>query len=155
MEKEGIVKRIEKLAIPLLASESLELVDIEFKKESHGLVLRFFIDREGGVDLDTCSRANEALGNLLDTEDLISSSYILEVSSPGIERPLKKQEDFKKFVGSKIYVKTRYKIEGRKHFTGILKSASEETFTIECEGLTIEIPYSEVSKAHLVVDIDF
>ena len=155
MDREGVVKRIEELAIPILTSEDLKLVDIEFKKEAHGLVLRFLIDREGGVDLDTCSRTSEVLSNLLDAEDLISSSYTLEVASPGIERPLKKIEDFKKFVGSKIYAKTKTKIKERKHFTGILKTAAEETFTIECEDLTIEIPYSEVSKTHLVVGFHF
>lgn len=152
MDKKGIVEKIEKLAIPLLALEGLELVDIEFKKEGHGLVLRFYIDREGGVSLDTCSKASEVLDGMLDTEDLIASSYILEVSSPGIERPLKKPKDFEKFVGSKIFAKTRVKIEDRKHFTGIIKATSKNKFTIECENVTTDIPYSEVTNAHLVVD---
>ncbi len=155
MDKEGIVKRIEKLTIPLLASEGLELVDIELKKEGQRLVLRFFIDQEGGVSLDTCSRASQVLGCMLDAEDLISSSYYLEVSSPGIERPLKRPKDFEKFVGSKIYAKTKTKTHGRKHFTGILKTAAEQAFAIECKDMTVEIPYREVRKAHLVVDLDF
>jgi len=155
MDKEGIVERIEELAIPLLVSEGLELVDVELKKEAHGLVLRFMIDKEGGVDLDVCSRASGVLGDLLDREDILSQSYVLEVCSPGIERPLKKKEDFKRFVGSKIFARTRYKIEGGKSFTGLLKSASDEAFTIEYDGKTLEIPYGDVSKARLVVDVHF
>lgn len=154
MNKEGIVKRIEQLAIPLLASEGLEVVDIELKKEGQGLVLRFFIDREGGIDLDTCARANEILGNMLDEVDLISSSFMLEVCSPGIERRLKKLKDFQKYVGKIIYAKTRTKIEGRKQFTGVLKEAGE-VITIDCDDLTINIPYKEIYNAHLVVDFDF
>ena len=155
MDKEGIVERIEELAIPLLVSEGLELVDVELKKEAQGSVLRFTIDKEGGVDLEVCSRASGVLGDLLDREDILSSSYVLEVSSPGIERLLKKKEDFKRFVGSNIYVRTRYKIEGGKNFTGLLKSASDEALTIEYDGKTLEIPYSDVSKARLVVDVHF
>ncbi len=155
MDREGIVKRIEELAIPLLVSEGLELVDVELKKEGHGLVLRFTIDKEGGVNLDVCSRASGVLGDLLDREDILSQSYVLEVCSPGIERPLKKKEDFKRFVGSKIFARTKQKIDGGKSFTGLLKSASDESFMIEYDGKTLEIPYGDVSKARLVVDINF
>jgi len=154
VNKEGIVERIEKLAIPLLASEGLEIVDIEFKKEGQELVLRFFIDREGGIDLDTCAKANEIIGDMLDEVDLISSSFMLEVCSPGIERRLKKLEDFQKHVGQTIYAKTRTKIEGKKQFTGVLKEAGE-VITIDCDGLTIDIPYKDICNAHLVVDFDF
>jgi len=154
VNKEGIVKRIEQLAIPLLASEGLDLVDIELKKEGQGLVLRFFIDREGGIDLDTCAKANELLGDMLDEIDLISSSFMLEVCSPGIERRLKKLEDFQKYIGQKIFAKTSIKIEGRKQFTGVLKEAGE-IITIDCDDLIVDIPYREICKAHLVVDFDF
>ena len=154
MNKDGIVKRIEELAVPLLGSEGLELVDIELKREGYGEVLRFYIDRESGIDLDTCSKASEVLSRMLDAEDPIYSSYSLEVSSPGIERPLKKPKDFKKFIGSRIFVKTRTKTHDKKHFTGTLKTATEETLAVECDDVTVEIPYNEVSKAHLVVDFD-
>lgn len=155
MNREGIVKQITKLAIPLLTSEQLELVDVEFKREGHGQVLRFMIDREGGVDLDTCSKASEILGDMLEMEDVIISSYNLEVCSPGIERPLKAPKDFSKYVGLKIYAKTRTKTHDRKHFTGTLRAATKEAFTVECDDITVEIPYKLVSKAHLVVDLDF
>lgn len=155
MDNEGIVRQIEKLAIPLLASEGFALIDIELKKEAHGLVLRFFIDREGGVDLDACGKASGFLGDLIDEKDLISSSYILEVASPGIERRLRRPADFKRFAGLNIQVKTLTRIEGRKRFTGLIKEAGEESFTVGCEDLTVEIPYGQVSNAHLVVDLDF
>jgi len=155
MNREGIVRQITELAIPLLASEQLELIDVEFKREGHGQVLRFLIDREGGVDLDTCTKTSEILGDMLEMEDIVTSSYNLEVCSPGIERPLKRPEDFSKFVGSKIYAKTRTKTHDRKHFAGILGAATKETFTVKCDDITVEIPYKLVSKAHLVVDLDF
>ena len=154
MNMDGIVKRIEELAIPLLAAEGIELVDVEFKREGHGQVLRFLIDREGGVDLDACSRASETLSRMLDSEDPISSSYDLEVCSPGIERPLSRPEDFIRYSGSKAHIKTRRKILERKHFTGIIAAATEEAVTIEQEGVEVVIPYEEVSRAHLVVDLD-
>jgi ribosome maturation factor RimP len=154
MNKNGIVERIEELAIPVLASEGLELVDVEFKREGYGQVLRFFIDREGGVDLDACTKASEVLSRMLDLEDLITSSYNLEVCSPGIERPLKKPQDFQKYSGAKAHIKTKRKIHERKHFTGTIEAATEEAVTVEDEGVKIEIPYEEVSKAHLVVDFD-
>ncbi len=154
MNREGIVKQITELAIPILTSEHLELVDVELKKEGHGQVLRFMIDREGGVDLDTCSKASELLGDMLEMEDIVISSYNLEVCSPGIERPLKKPKDFSKFIGSKIYAKTITKTHHRKHFTGILRAATKETFTVECDDITVQIAYKVVSKAHLVVDLD-
>ncbi len=155
MNKNGMVKRIEERAIPLLASEGLGLVDVEFKREGYGQVLRFLVDREGGVDLDTCAKASEVLSRMLDFEDLIHVSYNLEVCSPGIERPLNKPQDFKKYRGAKVHIKTKRKINERKHFTGIITAAREEAVQIDCEGEGLEIPYDEVKKAHLVVDFDF
>ncbi len=148
------VSDIEKLISPILLNEGLELVDVEFKKEPVGMVLRTYIDSENGVDLDTCSRASKILLRELDKSNLIEQNYILEVSSPGIEKPLRKPEHFKKFIGSKIFVKTKVAIEKRKQFKGMLKVAKDDTFEVDCDGKIFKIPYDILGKAHLIVDID-
>lgn len=140
---------------PLLKALSVELVDVEFKREPAGWVLRIYIDKEGGVDLDTCQRVSEAVDPLLDAEDIIPMRYFFEVSSPGIERPLKRKEDYKKFVGEEIFVNTFSPLNSRRKFKGRLKEALEEKFILECEGKLYEIDYDNVSKAHLVVEIKF
>jgi len=148
------VSDIEKLISPILLNEGLELVDVEFKKESTGVVLRIYIDSESRVDLDTCSRASKMLSRELDKSNLIEQNYTLEVSSPGIERILRKPEHFKKFVGSKIFVKTKVAMEKRKQFKGILKLVKDDAFEVDCDGEIFKIPYDILGKAHLVVDID-
>lgn len=144
-----------KMVEPVLESLSVELVDVEFKKEPAGWVLRLYIDKEGGVDLNTCQEVSEALNPLLDVEDLIPTRYFFEVSSPGIERPLKRKEDYRKFVGEEVFVNTFSPVDSRRKFKGRLKEALEEKFVVECEGKLYEIDYENVSKAHLVVEIQF
>ncbi|HDP69419.1 MAG TPA: ribosome maturation factor RimP, partial [Actinobacteria bacterium] len=100
------VSEIENLVGKILLDQGVELVDVEFKREPVGMVLRVYIDSSGGVDVDMCARTSETISQELDKANLISKSCTLEVSSPGIERPLKKPEHFKKYVGSKIFVKT-------------------------------------------------
>lgn len=143
------------IAEPVLESLSVELVDVEFKKEPAGWVLRLYIDKEGGVDLNTCQEVSEALNPLLDAEDLIPTRYFFEVSSPGIERPLRRKEDYRKFVGEEVFVNTFSPVDSRRRFKGRLKEALGEKFVIECEGKLYEIDYENVSKAHLVVEIQF
>ncbi len=144
-----------KIAAPVLESLSVELVDVEFKREPAGWVLRLYIDKEGGVDLNTCQEVSEVLNPLLDAEDLIPIRYFFEVSSPGVERPLRRKEDYRKFVGEEVFVNTFSPVDSRRRFKGRLKEASAEKFVIECEGKLYEIDYENVSKAHLVVEIQF
>lgn len=155
MDKAEIVSKVEQLISPILEEQEFELVDVELKKEPVGLVLRIFIDREGGVDLDTCNRASEVIGQALDRADLIATPYSLEISSPGIERPLRKPKDFRRFTGSNIFVRTIKPLNNRRQFKGVLKSAGDESFAIQCDGELVEIPYGLVSKAHLVVGLVF
>src|SRR4030066_246181 len=96
MERE-IVDRLRAMAEPILLGERMELVDIEYRRESKGWVLRLYIDKEGGVTLDDCTRISQEVGRSLDVEDFISTPYTLEVSSPGLARPLKKEKDFMKY----------------------------------------------------------
>ncbi len=155
MRKKEIEERVSQLIRPYLESEKIDLVDVEFASEPKGRVLRIFIDKKGKVDLNTCAFVSEMIDPLIEGENIISGSYYLEVSSPGIERPLKRKEDYVRFIGSKISVKTFSPIDGRRKFTGILKKAGEEGFIIQCNSENYEIFYSDVSKANLVVEINF
>ncbi|HAW59920.1 MAG TPA: ribosome maturation factor RimP [Actinobacteria bacterium] len=155
MDKAKTVLQVEQLISPILEEQEFELVGVELKRELVGLVLRIFIDREDGVDLDACSRASEVIGQALGRANLIATPYNLEVSSPGIERPLKKPKDFQRFIGSNIFVRTIKPLNNRRQFKGVLKSAGDESFAIQCDGELVEIPYGLVSKAHLVVSLVF
>lgn len=146
---------IEQLVEPVLEDLGVELVDLEYKREPKGWVLRFYIDKEDGVSLATCQEVSEVISPILDDADPIPYSYYLEVSSPGIERVVKKASDFKKFQGSKIFVNTLAPVDKRRRFSGTLKEAFEDGFLIECEGREYAIDYGNVAKAHLVVDINF
>jgi ribosome maturation factor RimP len=155
MKRKEIEEKVNKIIKPVLDALSVELVDVEFKKEPAGWVLRVYIDKENGVDLDTCQKVSEAVNPLLDAEDLIPTRYFFEVSSPGVERPLKRKEDYKKFVGEEVFVSTFSPVGSRRKFKGKLREALEEKFILECEGKLYEVDYDNVSKAHLVVEIEF
>jgi len=156
MNRDPRIKTIEQLIEPVVTKEGLELVDIELKREAIGLVLRIYIDtKEGGVSLDTLSKASQSISKILDEADTIKQKYTLEVSSPGIERPLTKPDHFKRFVGSKIQVKTEKPLEKRKQFKGQLVEAGDESFVLEVNGERFEIMYDNVAKARLHVEIEF
>ncbi len=115
-----IVEKVRAFAEELLPSMGLELFDVQFRREGHGWVLRLFIDREDGVSLDDCSMVSREISDYLDVEDIIEQSYHLEVSSPGLERPLRNVSDFKRFSGKKARVKLRESIGGQRVFVGII-----------------------------------
>jgi ribosome maturation factor RimP len=151
MSKE-IIDRVHEIASPLLSDGGMELVDIEYRREARGWVLRLYIDREGGVTLNDCTRVSGELGRILDVEDFILNPYTLEVSSPGLDRPLKKEEDFIKYRGRLIKVKTSHPIGVRRQFKGRLLGLSEGRIEIEADGEVFRIPLSDVAKANLEID---
>lgn len=138
---------------PLIAAEGLELLDVEFVREHNDWVLRLFIDNPGGsVGVDECQKASGAVDTALDVEDFITQAYSLEVSSPGLNRPLKKPEHFAKVVGQKVRVKTFGPIgePPRKNFLGVLSAAAESSVVIEVEGAgAFTIPLKDIAKANL------
>jgi ribosome maturation factor RimP len=148
-----IMDRVRAIAKPILSDEGMELVDVEYRRESKGWVLRLFMDKAGGVTLDDCTRISQEVGRSLDVEDFISTPYALEVSSPGLTRPLKKVEDFMKYRNHTIKVKTFDPIEHRRHFKGKLLDISENRIEIEMEEGIFQIPLSNVSKANLEMDL--
>lgn len=152
-----ITSEIEQLVAPILQELQLELIDIEFVKEGRDWFLRLYIDTpEGGIDIDQCAVVSERLSAVLDETDPIEQNYYLEVSSPGAERPLKKEEDFKRAVGKYIYVKTYEPIKDIKEFQGYLKSYTEQGLEMEIKIKTrkvnVFIEKEKIAKARLAID---
>lgn len=136
-------------AEPLCESEGLELVHVEYQRESGGRILRLYIDKPGGVGLDDCVNVSRQMNDLLDVNLEELGPYSLEVTSPGPERPLAKQKDFDKFKGSRVKIKTNRPLNGQKNFTGILMGISGEQVKLQIDDDAIVIPYQDISKARL------
>ncbi len=146
--------RVRAIADPIVSDEGMELVDVEYRRESRGWVLRLYLDKEGGVTLDDCTRISQEVGRSLDVEDFIQIPYALEVSSPGLSRPLKTEKDFMKYCHSLIKVKTLDPIQNRRQFKGRLLGVSANQIEMEVEGEIFRIPLSNMTKANLEVDPD-
>jgi len=147
-----IVDRVRAIADRILSSEGMELVDIEYRRESRGWVLRLYIDKEGGVTLEDCTRISQEVGRSLDVEDFILNPYTFEVSSPGLTRPLKNEKDFVRYRNRLIKVKTIHPIENRRQFKGRLLGVFHNGIEIEMEGGIVEIPLFNVAKANLEME---
>lgn len=131
--REEYEERTEKLLGPILEENHFELVDVEYVKEGGSWYLRAYIDKPGGITVDDCEIVNRALGDLLDEEDFIEDSYILEISSPGLGRLLKKERDFARSLGEEVEIRTYRMVNKQKEFRGILKAYDKDTVTIEEE----------------------
>ncbi|MBI5694682.1 MAG: ribosome maturation factor RimP [Nitrospirae bacterium] len=139
--------------MPVLDEMGYELVDLKFVFEGSRWYLRFFIDKEGGVGISDCERVSREVGTLLEVEDVIPSAFVLEVSSPGLDRPLFRPADFVRFDGRLAKVRTKKPLEGQKVFTGRLSAADDKGFTITTEGgKALRIEHADVDKARLEVE---
>ena len=150
-----VVKQVEHFAKPLVSSLGMELVEIEFKREGRTMVLRLYIDREGGVSLDDCAAVSRELSAVLDVEETVPGKYALEVSSPGLNRPLKTLEDYQRYTGRLIKIKTREPLADdqgnlRKTFLGELEGIEGDFVRMRLrEGQKARIPLDSVAKANL------
>jgi ribosome maturation factor RimP len=147
---EDIVAKVWELAEPLCLSEGMELVHVEFQRESGGRVLRLYIDKPGGITVEDCAPVSSQLGDMLDIKLDTEFPYTLEVSSPGIDRPLSKLSDYKKFTGNTAKIRIAYPINGQKNFRGILRGLMEESIILETDTQKVMIPYRDITKARLV-----
>jgi ribosome maturation factor RimP len=160
MRKE--VEQLWQLAEPHIAGAGLELVELDFNRETDGWVLRAYIDRpwqEGqaedrahGISFEECERVSRDLSAALDVADAITHAYRLEVSSPGIERPLRRARDFQRFAGQKAKIRTVDMVEGRRNFSGTIRGANGDAVEVECDGRSYQIPLDVIARAHLVPD---
>ena len=149
MSADRIITAVESFARPVLDDMGLELVEVQFRRESAGWLLRLFIDREDGVNVDDCASVSRQISAYLEVEDLIEHAYSLEVSSPGLERPLKKKEDFVRFAGRKARIKLKEPIDGQRVFFGLLGAVDENTITLLVDGQQMKIDLDVVARARL------
>ncbi|TEB06742.1 Ribosome maturation factor RimP [Pelotomaculum schinkii] len=152
MAKQKTAATVAALIQPVFEDVELELVDVTFTKERNGWYLRIFIDKPGGVDIEDCQNVSREIELILDETDPIPQSYILEVSSPGIERPLKKPADYDRFSGSLANITTYAPLEGKKNFRGRLIGLRGSDVVLAVNGSEIIIPFEQVAGAHLEVE---
>jgi len=149
---ETVKKQVEALALPVLEELGLELIEVQYRREQSGWVLRLIIDKQEGVSLDDCTTVSREISQLLDIEDFIDQAYNLEVSSPGLDRPLKNMADFQRFTGRKAKIKTIAPIDGEHVFIGKILQATGETIILAVGSRELEIPFAQVAKARLEVE---
>jgi len=150
IQVDPVVARIWEMAGPVAAGEGMEIVEIEFRREGSrsGRVLRIFLDKAGGPTLDDLTRVSRRLNELFDEALDVDGSYVLEVSSPGINRALKTREHFERYIGKRVRVRTRDPIEGRRLFLGILKEATPGEIVVALEGRDYRIAFPQIEKAN-------
>lgn len=151
MSKEHIENLVEKLVQDIVTGSAIELVDVEYVKEREWY-LRIFLDKEGGIEIEDCHSVSEQLEAKLEELDPIKDSYYLEVSSPGLDRALRKDRDFVRHIGDKIEIKTVKPINGEKKFVGILKGLHEGIISIDIDGAEINIPRDQTKQVRLYLD---
>ncbi len=146
-------QRAVQLLEPILMSMDFELVDVEYVKEAGSWYLRSYIDRPGGITVDDCEAVSRQFSDLLDREDFIQDSYIMEVSSPGLDRPLKKEKDFERSLGRDVEIRTYRPIEKEKEFYGILRAYDDNSVTIEREDQQqMEFQKKDIALIRLALD---
>lgn len=148
--EEKILAIAKDLIEPFCEAEGMELVHLEYQRETGGRILRLYIDKPGGVTIDDCAHVSRQAGDLLDVYIDSIGPYSLEVSSPGLSRPLGKKIDFDRFKGSIVKIRTAQPINGQRKFTGVLLGISKEMIKISLHDNIVDIPYQEITKAHLV-----
>ena len=149
-----ITRQITDLIEPILDEFGFELVDVDYLSEHGRWVLRIYIDKVGGVSIDDCARISGELGDLIDIKEIVRHEYVMEVSSPGLNRPLKKEADFIRVIGKKIKVKMTEPVNGRRNFAGYLKDVRDHILYIEDEGGLITLSWPEIDKANLVYEFE-
>ncbi len=150
-DMEETLLKIEKIVIPAVEKRNLNLVDLEYLQEGGYLYVRIFIEKpEGDITLEDCGSLSNEIDEAIDA--LIPHKFFLEVSSPGVERPLKKQADFIRFNGEKIKVNLKHKLNDNKNFEGIIEDFKDETLFLNIKDKTLEIPFKEIKKANIVFD---
>ena len=135
-KKENYEQKTEEILLPITEEYGFELVDVEYVKEGSTWYLRAYIDKPGGIDINDCEKVSRRLSDLLDEKDYIEDAYILEVSSPGLGSPLKKEKDFKRSMGEEVEIRTYRMIDKQKEFTGVLTGYDADTVTIAMEDET-------------------
>ena len=151
-KREEYEKKAEELVMPLVEEKKFELVDVEYVKEGSNWYLRYYIDKEGGITVDDCEIISRALSDKLDEKDFIEDAYILEVSSPGLGRPLKKPKDFERSIGKEVEIKLYKAINRQKDFEGTLIGYDDDVVTISVDGDNITFNRSDIALVRLAFE---
>ncbi|MBI5186134.1 MAG: ribosome maturation factor RimP [Nitrospinae bacterium] len=148
---QSVTEKLRDILAPVVESEGMELVEVEYRREGRGWVIRIFIDKEGGITIEDCSLISREAGPILDVEDLIPHHYTLEVSSPGLDRPLKKLSDYQRFQGKLARINTFAPLGGRKKYLGRILGVEGESVLlhIEAEDQKVAIPLRDIAKGNL------
>ena len=149
-----IADQIISLAEPILDEMGFELVDAEYLSEHGRWVLRLYIDKTDGITVDDCARVSREVEGIIDIKDIINNEYVLEVSSPGLNRPLKKEKDFIRVIGKKIRVRMRNPVDGRKNYSGRLKKYKDRDIYLEVDGELMALSRQDIEKANLVYEFN-
>ena len=148
------ISELEQFLAPLIEQERMELVDLQYVTEAGRKVLRIFLDKDDGIKLADCEVMSDKIGSLLDTSEIIPDSYVLEVSSPGLDRILKKESDFVKFAGKKARVSTYAPVNGQRNFLGKIVSCADGKLTIDDEtGKTVALELQSIARARLEPEV--
>lgn len=149
MASEQVVKQVRQIALPIVQEAGMELVDVEFLKEGGHWYLRVFIDKPDGINHEDCRFVSEKIDKLLDEKVQVAHEYNLEVSSPGIERPLNKLEDYQRFIGNNAIITTFAPINGRKKFNGCLQGIRGGNVVIDIDGAELLVSLEQIASARL------
>jgi len=159
--QEPISEQARRVLEPVLQRDGFELVEVEWLRLAGRWTLRVYIDKAGGVGIDDCQAVSRTVEPILDVEDFIEPAYDLEVSSPGLDRPLRKPQDFERFAGQRVQVKgfgpvpdTAPGLPPRKHWTGTLRGFADGAVAVDVDGVTHRIPLDRIAKAHLAYDAE-
>jgi ribosome maturation factor RimP len=148
----AVQRRVEEIADSLLRDEGLELVDLEYRREGRRWVLRLFIDKEGGVTVEDCATVSRELGDILDAKDAVPEAYVLEVSSPGLNRRVRKRKDFSRFAGRKVEVRLTAPQQGRRKIVGRILGVEGEAVVVAAPEATYSIALEDIARAILVYE---
>lgn len=149
MAPEDIIGRVSQVLRPMVEAASMELVEVRFLVERGRRILRLYIDKPGGVTLEDCSSVSREASHLLDVHDIINRRYTLEVSSPGLDRPLRQAKDFRRSLGQRVQITARRPSSGTRTQVGVLTSCDEEGITLEMDGKEVSIRRDQIVKAKL------
>ncbi len=159
--QQSIADQVRALVEPVLARDGYELVEVEWLRQAGRWTLRLFVDKAGGVNIDDCQAASRTVEPILDVADFIEPAYDLEVSSPGLDRPLRKPADFERFAGQRAHVKAYGPVAGtapgspgRKHWSGVLRGFRDGGVEIEVDGVLHRVPHDQIAKANLEYDLE-
>jgi len=149
-----VIKEVSTLIEPILDDMEVQLVDIEYLFEQGRWILRIYVDTPGGITLDDCARVSREIDDLIEVKDIFHQGYVLEVSSPGLNRRLKKETDFQRAVGKNIKIRMLTPFEGQRSFRGTLQSFQDGILCLSVKDDLILLPYGDVEKANLVYDFE-